>query len=173
MCFLIGCSDLLAPEVLKRNTNNLVVHESNLPEGRGWSPLTWQVLAGRNVITVSLLEVQEKVDSGPIYMQTLIELQGHELVGELRNKQAAATLKLCHDFVSNFPLVLSNAKEQSGEASYFPRRHPNDSELDPDKTISEQFNLLRVVDNDQYPAFFVMNGCKYILKIEKEQSDKS
>ena len=42
-----------------------------------------------------------------------------------------------------------------------------DSLLDFNKTITEQFNLLRVVDNDKYPAFFENQGEKYFLKITK------
>lgn len=33
---------------------------------------------------------------------------------------------------------------------------------------TEQFNLLRIADNENYPAFFILNGQKYILKIYKE-----
>jgi len=42
----------------------------------------------------------------------------------------------------------------------------NDSRLDIDRSIKEQFNLLRVVGNEEYPAFFEINGHKYLLKIE-------
>ena len=42
----------------------------------------------------------------------------------------------------------------------------SDSRLDPDDTIAQQFNLLRVVDNERYPAFFELLGRRYILKIE-------
>ena len=60
-------------------------------------------------------------------------------------------------------------KLQKGDVSYYPRRTIEDSELDVDKTIREQFNLLRVVDNDNYPAFIKMHDKKYILKIEKTE----
>jgi len=44
----------------------------------------------------------------------------------------------------------------------------SDSELDAHKTIEEQFNLLRISDNDRYPAYFTKHGFRYILKIYKE-----
>ena len=34
------------------------------------------------------------------------------------------------------------------------------------KTIKEQFNLLRIVNNQEYPAFFEIDGRKYKLTIE-------
>jgi len=59
---------------------------------------------------------------------------------------------------------------QKGESSYYQRRTKADSELDIDLPLKEQFNLLRVVDNKKYPAFFVINGIKYILQIDKESN---
>ena len=56
---------------------------------------------------------------------------------------------------------------QEGAESFYKGRKPEDSQLDFNKTIAEQFNLLRVVDNDKYPAFFEHQGEKYFLKITK------
>ncbi len=57
---------------------------------------------------------------------------------------------------------------QNGDETFFPRRKYKDSELDINKSILEQFNLLRIVDNERYPAFFYINETKYILKIYRE-----
>lgn len=54
-----------------------------------------------------------------------------------------------------------------GGSTYFKKRTEKDSELFLNKTLDEQFNLLRVVDNDNYPAFFYKDGRKYIVKIYK------
>ena len=42
--------------------------------------------------------------------------------------------------------------------------------VDLNKTIHEQFNLFRIVDNELYPAFFLHQGKKYILKIFEEEN---
>jgi len=170
LCFILSCSKLVKPEVLKRNRHNLVVHESDLPKGKGWSPMTWQVLEGCAEIPVTLFEAANAVDSGAVYLQDRIRLDGTELVDELRAKQAASTLSLCRAFVDDYPLVLQKARAQHGEESFYQRRKPQDSRLDPDKTIGEQFDLLRVVDNERYPAFFDRNGCRYLIKIEKTET---
>lgn len=163
---LLGCETILPSRLRAKYRHSLVVHESDLPHGKGWSPMTWQVLEGKNRIPVRLIEAVDKVDSGVIHGETEIELEGHELVEELRVKQAMATRNLIVDFVSRYPNL--SPKEQSGVESFYPRRTAADSELDVDRTIREQFNLLRVVDNDRYPAFFRINGKKYVLRIEKE-----
>ena len=55
--------------------------------------------------------------------------------------------------------------KQVGEESVYRKRSQNDSELDPSRSISEQFNLLRVVDNETYPAFFRIGNRSYELRI--------
>ena len=57
---------------------------------------------------------------------------------------------------------------QEGEETFYNRRNSKDAELDINKTIKEQFNLLRISDNERYPAFFKIEGKKYSLKIYKE-----
>lgn len=160
---LLGCEKIF--KNLKLNKYNLVVHESDLPKGKGWSPLTWQVLEGKKKIPITLFEATEKVDAGKIYKQDFIELEGHELLPEIKHLQGLKTNNLILDFLKNFPL---QGKNQQGEESFYSRRGPKDSQLSIEKTIKEQFNLLRVCDNERYPAFFYLNDKKYILKIFKE-----
>ncbi|BBL57675.1 hypothetical protein MKFW12EY_12880 [Methylomonas koyamae] len=164
--FFLGCSQIASGEVLSRNVHNLVVHESALPRGRGWSPLTWQILEGKNTIPIVLFEAASGVDSGNIYLIDNMNFNGTELIRELREIQAEKTVSLCNKFVLSYPVIVSNAKPQKGDATYYPRRTKKSSELDVDKSLREQFNLLRVVDNDNYPAFMMMNGKKYIIRIE-------
>lgn len=163
--FYLSCGQVVPPKVLAKFRNNLVVHESDLPQGKGWSPLTWQILEGKNRIPVTLFEAAEKVDSGPIYAQEWLEFEGHELIDELRAAQAGATLNLCRQFVTGYPAVLDTARAHVGNDSFYPRRKPSDSCLDPRRSLAEQFNLLRVVDNERYPAFFEWDGEKYIIGV--------
>lgn len=162
--FLLGCTKIYKNYSL--NKHNLVIHESALPVGKGWSPLTWQILEGKNIIPITLFEASNKVDSGDIYFQEFIQLNGTELFDEIKQQQFAITLKLILTFLKNYPDI--KAKPQVGKSSYYEKRTSKDSELNINKTISEQFNLLRVVDNENYPAFFIKDGIKYILKIKRE-----
>lgn len=159
---LISCEKIFTKFGL--NKYNLVIHESDLPMGRGWSPITWQILEGKNEITVTLFEAELSVDSGRIYKQDVIRFVGNELIDEIRNSQAQVTMKLFMEFISEYPPKFSKA--QTGLPTYYRKRIPQDSELDITKSIQDQFNLFRVVDNDRYPAYFFINGRKYKLSIE-------
>lgn len=165
-CFCLSFSRIVSAEVRNQYRHTLVVHESDLPEGRGWAPMTWQILEGKRRIPVTLIEAVDAVDAGPIYLQEWITLDGTELNPEWRLLQARATQDLCMEWLKAYPAIVLRARPQTGEGSYYARRRPEDSKLDPSRTLIEQFNLLRVVDNQDYPAFFEMYGRLYKISIE-------
>lgn len=164
--FMLSYHKIVPKEYLAKHRHNLVIHASALPEGKGWAPMFWQVLEGKNNIPITLFEASVGVDDGDIYLVDYLELDGTELNSELRHKLSLKITHMCKTFLSKYPIL---PVKQSGIESFYPKRTPRDSMLDINKSIKEQFNLLRIVDNDEYPAFFEINGVRYIIKIEKEQ----
>lgn len=168
--FILSYFRLVKGDFLKLHKHNLVVHESDLPKGRGWSPLFWQILEGSNKIPVSLFEATERSDEGDVYLKDFIEFDGYELHDEIRKKQALKTIDLCIRFLDEYPRL--KATRQKGDPTYCRKREPGDSKLDINMTIREQFNLLRIASNSDYPAFFFIDGRKYTLKIYKSEEDE-
>lgn len=167
ICFFLGCIKIVNVEVLSRNKFNLVVHESALPLGKGYSPMSWQILEGRKEIPICLIEATDAVDAGDIWLTDTIKLNGCELHDEWRELQGMASIKLAREFVESFDRLTSI--KQKGESHFYPKRTSQDSELSLEKSLLEQFNLLRIVSNTQYPAYFIKNGIKYKIEISREQ----
>jgi len=165
---ILSCEGILKAEYLKLHKSNVVVHPSKVPLGKGWSPLAWQVLEGSNNIPVSLFEAVEAVDAGDVYIVDYIKLEGHELNEEIKHQQGLITMKMVKKYIDGFDSFVGIP--QSGEETFYLRRKQKESELNINKSILEQFNLLRIVDNERYPAHFYINDRKYILKIYKEQN---
>ena len=163
--FVLGYTKIISAKVISECDHIFVIHESDLPSGRGFSPLQWQILQGKNRIKVCLLKVANGVDTGDIIEHTEIFLDGTELHADLREKQARATIELIGRFLAKFPEY--QTYQQVGCPTYYRKREIADSELDVDKTIREQFNLLRICNNKDWPAFFEINGEKYVVQIEK------
>ena len=161
--FILGYTRIISNESLSRNGLNLAVHESDLPLGRGFAPVQWQVLQGARRIPICLLEAADPVDSGDIFLRHHFDLDGLELYSEIREKQARATTGIIREFLALYPDLPRQA--QTGEPTHFPRRRPSDSRLDPDRTLREQFDLLRICNNDAWPAFFEIGGRTYALRI--------
>lgn len=161
--FILSYHQLIEQEFLDLHEYNLVIHASALPKGKGWSPLFWQVLEGKDSIVFTLFNADAKADNGAIYLQETLHLSGLELYEELREKQAKMCQKLCLEFLEKFPTL--SPKAQSGAESFYPKRTPKDSQMDITKSLESQFNLLRIVSNEEFPAFFIKDGKKFVLKI--------
>jgi methionyl-tRNA formyltransferase len=107
------------------------------------------------------------VDSGVIYRQEVVSLAGKDLLGDLRAEVAESTASLCKWFVDEFPRSAEAARVQEGAPSYYPRRSAKDSRLNPKRTLADQCNMLRVVDNERYPAFMEWHGVTVELYVRK------
>lgn len=171
IAFYLSCMKLTPPDILARNPHNVVVHASALPHGRGFSPLAWQVLEGRDTIPISMIVAADGPDSGDILMEDELVLRGHELNDEMRGMLGRKIVDMCLRYLA-LPKP-PPGRPQSGEPSWYPRRRPEDSKLDPELSLADQFELLRVVDNVRYPAYFEHRGHRYLLQIERAAVDDS
>lgn len=164
--FILSYHKIIKEKYLRNNMHNIVIHASNLPKGKGWAPMFWQILEGKNNIPFTMFEASSGVDDGDVYMKSTLKLSGYELNEELRKKQAFHITDMCLEFIDNYE-DYKIPTPQNGEETFYTKRNAKDSLLDIDKTIKEQFNLLRIVDNDSYPAFFEIDGHIYTLRIEE------
>ena len=167
LCFLISCSDIVPLSVRKKYSHVLVIHASDLPKGRGWSPHIWHIIDGGEEVVVSLLEASEKVDRGDIWQQYSYKIPKYFLYDDIMKTINQAHIDLMDFAVENFTTVKPVPQDPEIEPTYYPKRTPLDSEIFPSKTIAEQFNILRVCDKIRYPAFIRLHGKKFKIMIER------
>lgn len=165
--FLLSCSEIIDSSERACYAASLVLHASDLPKGRGWSPHIWQICEGSELIALSLIEAEDLVDSGRLWHQTNLCIPRHALWNEINDILFLAEMRLIDFAVQKFGLFTPVSQCKDVEPTYYPKRKPSDSKLDPNKTIAEQFNLMRVCDPDRYPAYFEMHGHKYKLILKK------
>lgn len=166
LLFLVSCHQIVRKAVRDRFRHTLVLHASDLPHGRGMSPHIWQIIEGKNEITVTLLEAQDAVDSGDIWEQSRVKFNGFELYDEINERIFAAEFDLMTWAIENFDSVAP--RPQQGTPTYYRKRTPEDSRIDPTKPLGDIFNLLRVADPVRYPAFFEIGEHKYRIRIERD-----
>lgn len=165
--FLISCSEIINANEREKYKACLVLHASDLPKGRGWSPHIWELLQGAEAITLSMLEAEDKVDSGRIWRKAHISVPKDALWDEINHLLFTAEVEMIDFAVQNYALVTPQPQLDTEQATYFPKRVLHDSQIDPNKSISEQFDLIRVCDPNRFPAFFEHLGKRYNLKLEK------
>lgn len=171
--FLVSCGELVGPELRARYGHTLVLHASDLPAGRGWSPHVWDIVGGAEAITVCLLDAAEPVDSGPVWLRQRVEIGGGWLHDEINEALFAAEVELMDrwlELVERDEGFRPSTQAEDG-VTWHRRRTPADSELDPERTLAEQFDLLRVADPDRFPAFFELRGRRYRLTLQRDPGD--
>ena len=162
--YILSYLKIIPKKYLGLHDMNLVIHGSDLPKGRGFSPLSWQISEDSRVIVFTLFEAKDEVDSGDYYMKREMELDGTELFHEWRSK--------CANFVAEMALEFLDNKDshppssQSGETTFYPKRGEADDEVLPEHSLEMIFDKLRASDSDRYPVWFRFRGRKYSLRMD-------
>ncbi|MBL9066189.1 MAG: hypothetical protein JNN10_07840 [Sphingopyxis sp.] len=163
--FAISCSDILRPHHRSLFLQSLIIHASDLPCRRGWSPHIWAILEGETRITVSLLTADDPVDSGLIFHQESFHVTKADTLEQINAKLFEAEILLMDWAVVNINSAVP--RQQAGEPTYCRRRTPDDSRLDPEQSIAAQFDILRLADSKRFPAFFDLHGHRYALALTR------
>lgn len=174
--FLVSCSEIITSKDRSLYRAALVLHASDLPSGRGWSPHIWEVIGGAQEITTSIIEAEDKVDSGDIWGQVKFHVPKHALWDEINKSLFEAEIQLIDFAIAHIDDVKPKSQSAECEPKYYRKRNSEDGRVDPQKSIADQFDLIRVSDPVRYPSFFEHLGQRYLLKVEKVvgegQSDK-
>ena len=167
--FLVSCNEIVSNLERQKYTNALVLHASDLPRGRGWSPHIWEILQGSSELVVSLIEAEDKVDTGRVWAKERRQLADNALWDEINRILFDMELSLMSAVVDNIDAFVPEI--QSDEVStYYRKRTPKDSLIDVEKSIASQFDLLRTCDANRFPAYTYFRGRKFIIKLEAEDS---
>jgi methionyl-tRNA formyltransferase len=107
------------------------VHASLLPEFRGASPINRAILAGRKTTGVSIMKIDEGMDSGPVYLQSQVEIGDEEDAAELSEKLSRIGAKKLLEVLS----LLEQGKiepvpQDHSRATYAPMLTKEDGRID-------------------------------------------
>ena len=164
---LVSCGEIISAKDRAPYGVCLVLHASDLPRGRGWSPHIWELAAGAPQITLSLLEAEDKVDSGRIWQKVQIPVPPTALWDEINHLLFTAELQLMDFALASYGHIQPQEQPYDEASTYYRQRTPQDSRIDPQQSIANQFDLIRVCDPHRFPAFFEYRGQLFLLKLEK------
>lgn len=124
-------------------------HMTDLPYGRGGSPLQNLILRGHGETKLTALRMVEDLDAGPVYMKEALSLQGSaEAIYE-------AATRLSVEMIKRFVRAEPVATPQEGEVVTFKRRKPEESRITGVPTIGELHDFIRMLDAEGYPRAFI------------------
>ncbi|MCU7834947.1 MAG: methionyl-tRNA formyltransferase [gamma proteobacterium symbiont of Taylorina sp.] len=131
----------------------VVFHMTNVPFGRGGSPLQNLISRGVYQTKIVALKCEEELDAGPVYLRRDFYIE-HGSAAEIYQKAAEIVFAMIEEIIQYHPLP----EEQTGEVVYFPRRSPEMSEFKEDFTLKQMYDHIRMLDAEGYPNAFISYG---------------
>ena len=153
--FIIGWSQIASAEVLAAPTDGCVgMHPTLLPEGRGRASIPWAILKGLRETGVTMFEMDEGVDTGPILAQHRIPLAPETDASQLYASALMAHRRLIRDHWEALSEGAIKSRPQDPTAgTTWPGRTPADGQLLPSMSVEDALRLVRATTHP-YPGAF-------------------
>lgn len=139
----------IIPAEVYENMNCVIFHMTDLPFGRGGSPLQNLIARGIYETKLSALKCTAQLDAGDIYIKQPLSLWG--TAEEIYLRAAELTKEMIIQIVKEKPQL----HKQQGEPVVFRRRKPSEGDIGKFKSLSEVFDYIRMLDADTYPPAFL------------------
>ena len=124
-------------------------HMTDLPFGRGGSPLQNLIVRGFKQTKLSAIRMTEELDAGPIYCKADLSLAGSAL--DIFVRATHQSMLMAREIIENQLIPY----EQQGEVVHFERRRPLQSVLPSSVTLKELYDHIRMLDAPSYPPAFI------------------
>lgn len=158
----------IIPRDIYDQFNCVVFHMTDLPFGRGGSPLQNLILRGIYDTKISAIKVSKGIDEGDIYCKEPVNISSGN-ADELFQKISSIV------FDSMIPKFIEESvtpSKQSGEPVTFKRRTPEQSEIPGGLSQRQIYDYIRMLDGEGYPtAFQKFNGGKIFYRNARLMED--
>lgn len=142
----------IVPRAVLEGHECVCFHMTDVPFGRGGSPLQNLVSRGFKATKLTALRMTEQLDAGPVYTNRPLDLSGS--AQDIFRRAASAALDIIEWMVANEP----SAVEQQGEPTVFLRRTPEQSAIPLSGTRELLYDHIRMLDAEGYPHAFADVG---------------
>ena len=149
------------------------LHGSLLPQYRGRCPVNWVLIAGEEKTGVTLHYMVEKPDAGDIVAQREVAIHFDDDVFAVYGKLVIAAGELMRDILPKIRNGTFTRTAQTGPASYFGGRRPEDGLIDWNQDAVAIYNLTRAVTHPYPGAFTYFNGRKLFIWKAYPVTDRS
>lgn len=141
-------SHIIPAEIYERY-ECIIFHMTDLPFGRGGSPLQNLISRGIYETKISALRCVKELDAGPIYLKRPLALYG--TAQEIYMRASAIIEDMIVSIIKDGP----EPKEQSGEPVAFKRRNEREGDIAVLATLGQVNDFIRMLDADGYPHAFL------------------
>lgn len=166
LLILGGWQRLIPSDILNTlRFGGIGVHGSSefLPKGRGRSPINWSLIEGRSRFIIHLFKMKPGADDGDVVNYAIFDINQWDTCKTLYYKYAITVKKMLVDCIRNIGSGKIEIKPQQGTPSYYPKRTPEDGNIDWTKTVFQIHDFIRALTHPYPGAFTFLNGEKIFL----------
>jgi methionyl-tRNA formyltransferase len=146
------------PEQIVKRFECVCFHMTDVPFGRGGSPLQNLIARGHRETKLTALRMTAEFDAGPVYLKEPLSLEGGAEEIYMRAGQLSA--KMIERMIREEMTPVA----QEGKPVDFKRRMPAESEVANPPSLEALYDFIRMLDADGYPrAFFNYSGMRFEL----------
>lgn len=139
----------IIPHEIYENYECVVFHMTDLPFGRGGSPLQNLISRGYKTTKISAIKVEKGLDTGNIYMKKPLGLEG--TATEIFERASLIIKEMIFEIIEKTIAPVP----QVGEVTEFKRRKPAESNLVELTDLDKVYDYIRMLDCDGYPHAFI------------------
>ena len=164
---------ILSKEVLSLSRYKpLNIHGSLLPKYRGASPIQQAIKNGDDKTGISIIEMVDKMDAGPIYAQEEIKIDIKDTTSSLSEKIANSSIKLFYSILDDFfNNKIKTKKQDDDKSTYCHYIKKEDYKLSLDEDVDSFINHVRYLSLNPGAYLSSKNGIIKIYEVEKYSSD--
>ena len=140
------------PESITQEIACVCFHMTDLPFGRGGSPLQNLIVRGYKKTKLSALKMTKELDAGPIYLKEDLSLSG--AASEIYIRASELSWIMIKKIIQMNP----QPQEQVGKVTLFERRKPAQSEIANDLNLDQIYDHIRMLDAEGYPSAYLDKG---------------
>lgn len=141
-------SHIIPSSILKEN-ECIIFHMTDLPFGRGGSPL--QNLISRGIYSTKICAVKavEALDAGDVYLRKDLSLEGR--AEEIYFNAANIIEGMIEEIITRNPAPVP----QKGDPVIFKRKKAEEGDISHLNSLTEVYDYIRMLDAQGYPAAFM------------------
>ncbi|OGW49298.1 MAG: methionyl-tRNA formyltransferase [Nitrospirae bacterium RBG_19FT_COMBO_42_15] len=123
------------------------VHASFLPRYRGAAPINWAIINGEKETGITIMQMDEGLDTGSILLQKGIEITKEDTAGTLSNKLSKIGAELLIEGLNAIEKgEIKLIPQDNSKASYAPMLKKEDGQIDWTKGAEDIYNMVRGMD---------------------------
>lgn len=140
----------IIPAEIYESFECVVFHMTDLPFGRGGSPMQNLIVRGIYDTKVSAIKVEQGIDTGPVYLKMPINISEGNAEDILKKVSLIVFEEMIPMFVESDLL----ARPQHGEVVSFKRRTPEMSAIPAGLSNRQLYDYIRMLDGEGYPKAY-------------------